>query len=250
MQAGSGVTMPPAEVARRSRCANPTSSARSRVAQAINAELGADAARVVDPGTVAVRVPDEYRAVAARADGAARDAAGRQPTSRRAWSSTSARARSSSAATCASAPAAVAHGNLSVRISTQFEVSQPAPFSRPATPWSCPTRRSTCARATPGWSTLEEGDHARSGGARAQRARRVAARHHRHHAGAQGRRRAARRDRDPVAMPMPIDPSMRMNAPIAATPAPPPAPPSSCRSRRSCSSSRACSSPRCCAICA
>ena len=40
-------------------------------------------------------------------------------------------------------PAAVAHGNLSVRISTQLEVSQPAPFSQTATRRSCRRSRST-----------------------------------------------------------------------------------------------------------
>ena len=47
---------------------------------------------------------------------------------------------------------AVAHGNLSVRISTKYNVSQPNPFSPPgARRWSCPTRRSTSPRPTPSW---------------------------------------------------------------------------------------------------
>ena len=56
------------------------------------------------------------------------------------------------------AAAAVAHGNLSVRISTQFEVSQPnAAVAHRRDRGRAATRRSTCARARRGWSTLEEG---------------------------------------------------------------------------------------------
>ena len=86
--------------------------------------------------------------------------------------------------------AAVAHGNLSVRISTRLDVSQPAPFAqrrdhRRAA--DAPRRgrgrqQAGCARRR------DDADRRRAG---AQRARRHAARHHRHHAGAQGGRRAA-----------------------------------------------------------
>ena len=49
-------------------------------------------------------------------------------------------------------PAAVAHGNLSVRISTQFDVSQPAPFSQGRDDGGAADARSTSTKATRSWS--------------------------------------------------------------------------------------------------
>ncbi len=54
-------------------------------------------------------------------------------------------------------PAAVAHGSLSVRIATQYDVSQPAPLSRrPDDAW-CRRPRSTSRRATRKLVTLDAG---------------------------------------------------------------------------------------------
>jgi flagellar P-ring protein precursor FlgI len=99
-----------------------------RVARAINADLEDGAARVVDPATVVVRVPDEYRA--AVPDLVARlevlpvdvDAIARVVINERTGTVVVGGA-------VRIGPAAVAHGNLSVRITTKLEVSQPSPLS-------------------------------------------------------------------------------------------------------------------------
>ena len=104
----------------------------SRVARAINMELGADAARAVDAGSVAVTVPDEFRR--ALPDLIARleplpvslDVAARVVINERTGTVVM-------GGDVRLGPAAVAHGNLSVRIATQFDVSQPAPLSGGAT---------------------------------------------------------------------------------------------------------------------
>ncbi len=82
----------------------------------------------VDPGTVAVRVPEAYR-------GAVSDLLARLealPVTVDAPARVVINERTGTVVVGANVrigAAAVAHGNLSVRISTRFEVSQPAPFS-------------------------------------------------------------------------------------------------------------------------
>jgi flagellar P-ring protein precursor FlgI len=99
-----------------------------RLADAINAELGAASASAVDPATVSVRIPEAYRG--AVPDLMARlepltldvDVPARVVVNERTGTVVvGANVRLSAAA--------VAHGNLSVRISTRFNVSQPAPFA-------------------------------------------------------------------------------------------------------------------------
>jgi flagellar P-ring protein precursor FlgI len=100
-----------------------------RLASTIDTDLGAGAARVVDPGTVAVRVPADYRGsvsdLLARIEGLpmAVDAPARVVINERTGTVVV-------GANVSIGAAAVAHGNLSVRISTRFEVSQPTPFAR------------------------------------------------------------------------------------------------------------------------
>jgi len=99
-----------------------------RLAEAIDADLGAGATHVVDAATVAVRVPPEYRQSVA--DLLARiellpleiDAPARVVINERTGTVVV-------GANVRIGAAAVAHGTLSVRISTHFEVSQPAPYS-------------------------------------------------------------------------------------------------------------------------
>jgi flagellar P-ring protein precursor FlgI len=104
----------------------------SRVARAINMELGADAAKVIDAGAVAVQVPDAFREslpdLIARLEPlpVSLDAVARVVINERTGTVVM-------GGDVRLGPAAVAHGNLSVRISTQYEVSQPAPMSRGAT---------------------------------------------------------------------------------------------------------------------
>ena len=106
----------------------PDFSTARRLADAINVDLAQPAARAVDASTVAVRVPGEYEASVA--DLMARlellpldvDVPARVVVNERTGTVVV-------GASVRIAAAAVAHGNLSVRISTRYEVSQPAPFS-------------------------------------------------------------------------------------------------------------------------
>jgi flagellar P-ring protein FlgI len=100
-----------------------------RVAKAINQELGASAARVIDAGSIAVMIPADYQA--ALPDLIARieplpvtlDVVARVVINERTGTVVM-------GGDVRLGPAAVAHGNLSVRIATQYQVSQPAPMSQ------------------------------------------------------------------------------------------------------------------------
>jgi flagellar P-ring protein precursor FlgI len=101
----------------------------SRVAQAINRDLGVVAARVLDPGTVSLQVPVTYRTnvseLMARIDvlSVDTDAVARVVINERTGTVVV-------GGHVRLGPAAVAHGNLSVMISTKLEVSQPSPLAR------------------------------------------------------------------------------------------------------------------------
>jgi len=100
-----------------------------RLAEAINSELGEGVARALDSAAVAVTVPNEYKsapvALVARLETLqiAIDAPARVVINERTGTVVV-------GAGVRLGAAAVAHGNLSVRISTRFEVSQPNPLSR------------------------------------------------------------------------------------------------------------------------
>jgi flagellar P-ring protein precursor FlgI len=107
----------------------PDFSTASRVADVVNRHLGHPAARAIDPATVAVDVPDRYRSsvpelmaqlepLPVTVDAPARVVINERTGTVVVGSDVRIRA------------AAVAHGNLSVRVSTRFDVSQPAPFAR------------------------------------------------------------------------------------------------------------------------
>ena len=101
----------------------------TRLAGAISRDLGEGAARVVDPASVAVKVPAQYKA--ALPDLMARleplplevDAPARVVINERTGTVVV-------GADVRITAAAVAHGNLSVKISTKYNTSQPAPFAR------------------------------------------------------------------------------------------------------------------------
>jgi flagellar P-ring protein FlgI len=106
----------------------PDFTSATRIARAINMELGTEAARVIDAGSVAVQVPQEFRAtlpeLIARIEPlpVSLDVAARVVINERTGTVVM-------GGDVRLGTAAVAHGNLSVRISTQFDVSQPAPMS-------------------------------------------------------------------------------------------------------------------------
>ena len=100
-----------------------------RVADAINMELGADAAKVEDAGTVSVAVPaasrNEVSTFIARLEPlqVLLDQIARVAINERTGTVVL-------GGDVRIGPAAVAHGNLSVRIATQLQVSQPQPFAQ------------------------------------------------------------------------------------------------------------------------
>lgn len=99
-----------------------------RVATALNSELGPGSARVLDAGMVAIQVPPDYRSqipdLIARIEPLPvdMDVVARVVINERTGTVVL-------GGDVRLGPAAVAHGRLSVRIATQYEVSQPAPFS-------------------------------------------------------------------------------------------------------------------------
>jgi len=101
----------------------------NRIAQAVNRELGDGTAHVVDSATIAVHVPPTYRAsipeLIARLEplNVDVDAIARVVINERTGTVVV-------GGSVRLGAAAVAHGNLSVRIATRMEVSQPTPFSR------------------------------------------------------------------------------------------------------------------------
>ena len=101
----------------------------NRVARAINLELGDQAATVVDAGTVNVAVPGDYRGhvpdLIARLEplSVEMDTVARVVINERTGTVVM-------GGDVRIGAAAVAHGNLAVRISTQYQVSQPAPLSQ------------------------------------------------------------------------------------------------------------------------
>jgi flagellar P-ring protein FlgI len=136
--------------------AEPDFTTATRLARAVSAELGAGSAQVVDPASVSVKVPDQYRA--ALPDLMARieplslevDAPARVVINER-------------TGTVVVGPdvrvgaAAVAHGNLSVRISTKYNVSQPAPFSAKGETTVTPDERVDVSEGSAQLVALEEG---------------------------------------------------------------------------------------------
>ena len=155
VQQGSGVSLPMSESVSLS-LRDPDFSNALRVAQAINADLGPNLAHVVDPGTVSVKVPAQYRTslpdLMARLE--------MLPVS----SDTPARVvineRSGTIVVGASvriAAAAVAHGNLSVRISTRLEASQPGALARAGETVVVPNTQVDVREGTARLVALEEG---------------------------------------------------------------------------------------------
>jgi flagellar P-ring protein precursor FlgI len=100
----------------------------TRLAETINVELGGQQARAVDQATVSIDLPDVYRSsvpdlmarlepLAVEVDGPARVVINERTGT------------VVVGALVRIGPAAIAHGSLSVRISTSLETSQPPPFS-------------------------------------------------------------------------------------------------------------------------
>ena len=128
VQTGQNVELGPAKEIRLSLRDADFSNAH-RLAEAISSALGGPVARALDSGTVSVDVPAVYQQsipdLMARLEGLpiAVEQASRVVINERTGTVVI-------GGGVRLGPAAVAHGNLSVKISTQYSVSQPAPFSR------------------------------------------------------------------------------------------------------------------------
>lgn len=128
----------------------------ARIADAVNAELGSQTASVVDPGSVAIHVPDQYRGsvstLMARLEllPVETDANARVVINERTGTVVV-------GGQVRIGAAAVAHGNLSVRISTKYEVSQPNAFSRTGDTAVVPNQEVDVRESTAQLVALEEG---------------------------------------------------------------------------------------------
>jgi flagellar P-ring protein precursor FlgI len=126
-----------------------------RVAAALNQELGAGTARVADAGAVTIRVPAEYRTevpeLIARIEPlqVELDVVARVVINERTGTVVL-------GGDVRLGPAAVGHGKLSVRIATQYDVSQPAPWSLGKTQ-VVPQTQVEVEEAGPQVTTLEPG---------------------------------------------------------------------------------------------
>jgi len=101
----------------------------TRIARAINSNLGVEAARALDPGSVSVEVPEIFRSslptFVAQLETLPidTDVVARVVINERTGTVVV-------GGNVRLGPAAVAHGNLSVRITTRYQVSQPLPYTR------------------------------------------------------------------------------------------------------------------------
>jgi flagellar P-ring protein precursor FlgI len=155
VQVGTGATLPGTDtlmlVLR-----EPDFVSASRISRRINQELGDQSAHVIDPGTVALRVPDAYRTSVA--DLMARlevlpvdtDVAARVVINERTGTVVV-------GGSVRLGAAAVAHGNLSVKISTKFDVSQPSPLSKTGDTVVVPTTQVDVREGRAQLVTLDEG---------------------------------------------------------------------------------------------
>lgn len=128
VQADPGMVLPPsATLALALR--EPDFVTASRVANVINSHLGTPAARAIDAGSVALAVPDRYvnnlPILMAELENLTveTDVVARVVINERTGTVVV-------GGNVQLSPAAVAHGNLSVQVTTRYDVSQPAPFSR------------------------------------------------------------------------------------------------------------------------
>lgn len=155
VQQATGLTLPAMDVLPLS-LHTPDFATASRVAQAINADLGEGKAKAVDPGTVAVAVPEQYKTalpeLMARLEAltVVSDVPARVVINERSGTIVV-------GADVHIAAAAVAHGNLSVRISTKFEVSQPNPMARTGDTVVVPNQQVDVREGTARLVSLEEG---------------------------------------------------------------------------------------------
>jgi flagellar P-ring protein precursor FlgI len=135
---------------------DPDFTTASRVAQAINTSLGGTNAKATDAGSVLVQVPaafqDKVPELIAQLEmiSIQTDTPARVVINERTGTVVIGGA-------VQLAPAAVAHGNLSVRITTRFQVSQPNPFSKTGETVVVPNQQVDIREGTAQLAVLTEG---------------------------------------------------------------------------------------------
>ena len=135
---------------------DPDFSTATRIAKSINDELKSDAAKALDSGTVAVTVPAEYKdsvpMLMARLEPlpVVIDITARVVINERTGTVVV-------GGDVKVGPAAVAHGSLSVHISTKLEVSQPNPLSKTGTTQVVPQEQVDVKEGAAKLVQLEEG---------------------------------------------------------------------------------------------
>jgi flagellar P-ring protein precursor FlgI len=128
----------------------------SNVVKAINASLKMEAAKTVDSGTVTVTIPEMFKGSVSELMAQLDDLPVESDTVARVVINE----RTGTVVVGGDVrigPAAVAHGNLAVRISTKFDVSQPNPLSNTGTTQVVPNTRVDVQEGNAKLISLEEG---------------------------------------------------------------------------------------------
>lgn len=155
VQIGAGASLPTGDVITLA-LRDPDFSSAARIAEAVNTELGPETAAIIDPGSVSIKVPPQYKTnvatLMARLEvlPVQTDANARVVINERTGTVVVGGAVRIGAA-------AVAHGNLSVRITTKYEVSQPNPLSRTGDTVVVPNEKVDVRESTAKLVALEEG---------------------------------------------------------------------------------------------
>jgi flagellar P-ring protein precursor FlgI len=155
VQVGAGATLPNSDTFTLA-LREPDFVSAARIAEAVNMELGSQTATVLDPGSVSIQVPDQYRGnvstLMARLEllPVQTDTNARVVINERTGTVVV-------GGDVRIGPAAVAHGNLSVRISTKYEVSQPNALSRNGDTVVVPNQDVDVSESTAQLVSLEEG---------------------------------------------------------------------------------------------
>lgn len=155
VQIGAGGAMPTGDVITLA-LREPDFVSAARIVEAVNNELGPEQASVVDPGSITIKIPAQYKnsvpSLMARLEvlPVQTDVSARVVINERTGTVVV-------GGQVRIGPAAVAHGNLSVRISTKYEVSQPNPLSRTGDTTVVPNTQLDVQEKDAKLVTLEEG---------------------------------------------------------------------------------------------
>jgi len=135
---------------------DPDFTTASRLAQAINTNLGAQSAKAIDAGSVVVQVPVEFKDAVSELIAKLETVSIQTDTPARVVINERTGTVVIGGAVQLGA-AAVAHGNLSVRITTRFQVSQPNPFAKTGETVVVPNQQVDIREGTAQLAVLTEG---------------------------------------------------------------------------------------------